>query len=90
MSAEVFRKNQIRTLLTASKNYTSTKFSTFNSNMEDMFRQVDAALVSLTARVAALENTIENLPEVVNFIENSRLFIDADGDLAQDDIQEEE
>ena len=93
MSREVFLKNQIRSLLSASKNDVDTKIYNFNEAVTDTFGQVDNELVSLRARVSALENTIENLPVVVQFIQNSRLFVDNDGDLAQDDLtqtQEEE
>ena len=87
---KVFSKAQTRSLLSAEKNYTSAKFLVFNDNVSDMFDQVDRALVSLTNRVTAIENAIENIPDIMNFIQNARLFVDADGDLAQDDIEEEE
>ena len=45
-----------------------------------MFEQVDSVLTSLTNRVTALENLLSG----------ARLFIDADGNLAQDDEEEEE
>ncbi|MBR0093775.1 MAG: hypothetical protein IJP91_00690 [Synergistaceae bacterium] len=80
MSAEVFLKDHIRSLLSASKNDTSTKLLNLNSNVEDMFEQVDSVLTSLTNRVTALENLLSG----------ARLFIDADGNLAQDDEEEEE
>ena len=87
---KVFSKAHIRSLLSASKNDTGTKLLNLNSNIEDMFKQVDSALVSLTNRVTAVENAIKNIPDIMNFIQNARLFVDADGDLAQDDIAEEE
>ena len=90
MSAEVFLKDHIRSLLSASKNDTGTKLLNLNNNVEDMFRQIDSVLVSLTNRVTAIENTIANIPNIMNFIQNARLFVDADGDLAQDDDEEEE
>ena len=80
MSAEVFLKDHIRSLLSASKNDTSTKLLNLNSNVEDMFEQVDSVLTSLTNRVTALENLLSG----------ARLFIDADGNVAQDDLEEEE
>ena len=80
MSAEVFLKDHIRSLLSASKNDTSTKLLNLNSNVEDMFEQVDSVLTSLTNRVTALENLLSG----------ARLFIDADGNLAQNDEEEEE
>ena len=80
----------MRSLLSADKNYTSARLLDFNDNVSDMFQQVDSALVSLTNRVTAIENAISNIPDIMNFIQNARLFVDADGDLAQDDIAEEE
>ena len=56
MNREVFKKNDIKTLLASSKSDTAAKFLTFNNNVTDMFRQVNDALVALQNRVTALEN----------------------------------
>ena len=45
MSSEIFKKNDIRSLLASSKSDTAAKLLTLNSNITDMFQQVDAALI---------------------------------------------
>ena len=65
-------------MLESSKNYTGSKLLTFNDNMSDMFHQVDAALVALTNRVAALENSV------------GLFYLDEDDDVCQRDIETNE
>ena len=78
MSREVFKKNDIKTLLASSKSDTAAKFLTFNNNVTDMFGQVNDILIALQNRVTALEN-------------NSGIFyLDENGYVCQRITEEEE
>ena len=75
MSTDIFLKNHVRNLLQASKVSYTTKLQEFNERVLSSFEDVNRELTNLTNRVAALEQ----------FLNDSRLFIDADGNIAQND-----
>ena len=89
MSRDILLKDHIKSLFSSSNSYTGTRLINLRNSILDVFNQIDVELQAQRNRITTLENSLENIPDVMNFIQKSRFFVDVDGDLAQNDTEEE-
>lgn len=89
MSRDILLKDHIKSLFSSSNSYTGTRLIDLRDRILDVLEQINNELQTQRDRITTLENSLKNIPDVMNFIQKSRFFVDADGDLAQNDTEEE-
>lgn len=89
MSRDILLTDHIKSLFSSSNSYTGTRLIDLRDRILDVLEQINDELQAQRNRITTLENSLKNIPDVVNFIQKSRFFVDADGDLAQNDTEEE-
>lgn len=89
MSRDIVLKDHIKNLFSSSNSYTGTRLIDLRDRILDVLEQIGDELQTQRDRITTLENSLKNIPDVMNFIQKSRFFVDADGDLAQNDTEEE-
>ncbi len=89
MSRDILLTDHIKSLFSSSNSYTGTRLIDLRDRILDVLEQINDELQAQRNRITTLENSLKNIPDVVNFIQKSRFFVDADGDIAQNDTEEE-
>lgn len=89
MSRDILLKDHIKSLFSSSNSYTGTRLVDLRDRILDVLEQINNELQTQRDRITTLENSLKNIPDVMNFIQKSRFFVDVDGDLAQNDTEEE-
>lgn len=89
MSRDILLKDHIKSLFSSSNSYTGTQLIDLRDRILDVLEQINDELQAQRDRITTLGNSLKNIPDVMNFIQKSRFFVDADGDLAQNDTEEE-